>query len=75
MNQSLGLEEIGDMNSNVLEFLLGETDEKEDFDANTAEFREFFAGLREVEQGSKEKITVMDNIGALFAAHQKKIKL
>lgn len=41
LNSLSMLEELGDMNSNVLEYLLGETDEKEDFEENAKEFRVF----------------------------------
>lgn len=65
------LEEMGDLNSNVLEFLLGEQDEKEDFEENVLEFREAFDELKDVEKGSKEEIAVMNEIETLFTAFVK----
>ncbi|USD66681.1 methyl-accepting chemotaxis protein [Vibrio sp. SCSIO 43136] len=42
------LDELGDMNSNVLEFITGEADEKEDFRANYTEFVTFFEELKQL---------------------------
>lgn len=43
------LDELGDMNSNVLEFITGESDEKDDFRANYTEFVSFFERLKRLE--------------------------
>lgn len=40
------LDELGDMNSNVLEFITGEAEEKEDFRANHTEFVTYFEQLK-----------------------------
>lgn len=40
------LDELGDMNSNVLEFITGESEEKEDFHDNYTEFVTFFESLQ-----------------------------
>ncbi|WP_427916916.1 methyl-accepting chemotaxis protein [Vibrio amylolyticus] len=42
------LDELGDMNSNVLEFITGEAEEKEDFVANYTEFVTFFEQLKQL---------------------------
>ncbi|MCE2571022.1 hybrid sensor histidine kinase/response regulator [Motilimonas eburnea] len=44
------LDELGDMNSNILEYTLGESDEKEDFDINMISFREYLIQLREANE-------------------------
>ncbi len=43
------LDELGDMNSNVLEFITGEAEEKEDFRANHTEFITFFEELKQLQ--------------------------
>ncbi|EGA70287.1 methyl-accepting chemotaxis sensory transducer [Vibrio sinaloensis DSM 21326] len=42
------LDELGDMNSNVLEFITGESEEKEDFLDNYTEFVTFFEQLKQL---------------------------
>ena len=42
------LEEVGDMNSNVLEYVVGETDEVEPFEDNYEEFKSFLANYRSI---------------------------
>ncbi len=42
------LDELGDMNSNVLEYITGEAEEKEDFQANHTEFVTFFEQLKQL---------------------------
>ncbi|WP_394247247.1 methyl-accepting chemotaxis protein [Vibrio profundi] len=43
------LDELGDMNSNVLEFITGEAEEKDDFRANYNEFITFFEQLKQLQ--------------------------
>jgi|GEM_PF-1469624 len=43
------LDELGDMNSNVLEFITGESEEKDDFRANYNEFITFFEQLKQLQ--------------------------
>ncbi|MDG3087918.1 methyl-accepting chemotaxis protein [Vibrio hannami] len=43
------LDELGDMNSNVLEFITGESEEKDDFRANYTEFVSFFERLKRLD--------------------------
>lgn len=59
------LEKLGDMNSNVLEYLLGENDEDEDFEENAKKFLEFFDELKKVET-NPEEVTVMKTLESLF---------
>ncbi|MFO6423410.1 ATP-binding protein [Motilimonas sp. KMU-193] len=68
------LDELGDLNSNILEYTLGESDEKEDFDLNVTSFREYLQQLRrandaEIAQGGKVN-TRLDEIETLFAEYQ-----
>ncbi|WP_375753732.1 methyl-accepting chemotaxis protein [Vibrio sp. HN007] len=50
------LDELGDMNSNVLEFITGESDEKDDFRANYTEFVTFFERLKQL--GSLDPVII-----------------
>jgi signal transduction histidine kinase/CheY-like chemotaxis protein/methyl-accepting chemotaxis protein len=59
------LDEIGDMNANVLEYLTGEADKKADFEGNRQEFLTFFEALKEVET-KPDEIKVMQSIERLF---------
>ncbi|MBW3694740.1 methyl-accepting chemotaxis protein [Vibrio sp. T187] len=43
------LDELGDMNSNVLEFITGEAEERDDFRANYTEFVTFFEELKQLQ--------------------------
>ncbi|MDM8552311.1 hypothetical protein QUF72_19655 [Desulfobacterales bacterium HSG2] len=62
------LDEIGDMNSNLLEYLLGEADEKAEFDENYKEFRDFFDKVKPLET-SPEDIKKMNEIERLVSAY------
>ena len=62
------LDELGDMNSNLLEYLHGETDEKDEFEQNYKEFRNFFEKLRVLET-SPEDVKRLIKIEQLLQAY------
>lgn len=59
------LDEIGDMNANLLEYLTGEAEEQEYFEEKRQEFMTFFKELEQLETESQE-IQVMQKIENLF---------
>lgn len=54
------LEEVDDMNSNVLEYVVGEPEERDDFEANYAEFRAYFNELQAVAGKHQDKLDEID---------------
>ncbi|ABV34752.1 Histidine kinase [Shewanella sediminis HAW-EB3] len=57
------LDEIGDMNSNILEYVLGEVDERDDFDQNQITFLQYLATLKSALKAHDRRI---DEIEELF---------
>ncbi|NTS78890.1 MCP four helix bundle domain-containing protein [Catenovulum sp. SM1970] len=60
------IDESGDMQSNVLEYLIGESDEIESFEANYEEFKQAFATLKPLESATasdREKMKTIENLG------------
>ncbi|WP_076413247.1 ATP-binding protein [Shewanella sp. UCD-KL12] len=57
------LDEIGDMNANVLEYVLGEVDERNDFDRNQEEFALYLSNLRQALTTNDRRI---DEVEELF---------
>ncbi len=57
------LDEIGDMNANVLEYVLGEQEEREEFESNYREFVGFFSELKAASVFRKRRL---DEIERLF---------
>ncbi|WP_245688453.1 hypothetical protein [Vibrio sonorensis] len=60
------LDELGDMNSNVLEFITGEIEEKEDFTANYTEFVTFFENLRQLDSVDRVLIRQIDDLSKRY---------
>ncbi len=60
------LDEIGDMNANVLEYALGEAEEKQVFEENYQEFIGFFARLKEASVFRKRRL---DEVERLFSEY------
>ena len=56
------LDEMGDMQSNVLEYMTGEADEKEEFYENYQEFTTYFNELRLLESASQADVEKMNTI-------------
>ncbi len=56
------LDEIGDMHSNVLEYLSGESDEVEEFEENYKEYQKYFKTLNILEATSESNIKTMNKI-------------
>lgn len=56
------LDEVGDMQSNVLEYMVGESDEVVNFEENYGEFKTFYELLRSLESGTAADIAKMDQI-------------
>jgi len=52
------LEELGDMNSNLVEYLAGETEEKDEFTENVREFNTFFNNMRQNERDSNVRLQI-----------------
>ncbi len=57
------LDEIGDMNANILEYALGEVDERNDFDRNQEEFALYLSNLKKALTSDDRRI---DEIEELF---------
>ncbi|RTR27928.1 hybrid sensor histidine kinase/response regulator [Shewanella atlantica] len=57
------LDEIGDMNANILEYVLGEVDERSDFDQNQIMFTQYLARLKKALKAHDRRI---DEIEELF---------
>ena len=69
------LDELGDMQSNVLEYLSGETDEIENFDANYAKFQEYFKllyALESAKQSDRDKMAKIEKYINDYADRAKK---
>ncbi|MGF1753478.1 methyl-accepting chemotaxis protein [Vibrio makurazakiensis] len=59
------LDEIGDLQTNALEYLNGEADESQSFKTNTEEFRHYFSILRPLESSKQSDIDKMNRIESL----------
>jgi methyl-accepting chemotaxis protein len=59
------LDEMGDLQTNALEYLNGEAGESESFKENAEEFRYYYSVLRPLESGKASDIEKMDKIQAL----------
>ncbi|QTA91419.1 methyl-accepting chemotaxis protein [Desulfonema magnum] len=62
------LKQVGDMNSNLLEYLLGEADERKEFDENHKQFKAFFDKIRPLET-SAEAIKRINEIEQLVSSY------
>ncbi|MEZ9229932.1 methyl-accepting chemotaxis protein [Vibrio amylolyticus] len=60
------LDELGDMNSNVLEFITGEAEEKEDFIANYNEFVSFFEELKQLDSIDRVMMRQLDDLSKRY---------
>ncbi|WP_253825788.1 methyl-accepting chemotaxis protein [Vibrio sp. RE86] len=60
------LDELGDMNSNVLEFITGEAEEKVDFLENYTEFVTFFESLKQSESIDRVTIRQIDDLSTRY---------
>ncbi|MGF1720520.1 methyl-accepting chemotaxis protein [Vibrio kyushuensis] len=60
------LDELGDMNSNVLEFITGEAEEKEDFVANYTEFVTFFEQLKQLNSVDPVLMRQLDDLSKRY---------
>ncbi|OIQ26801.1 MAG: chemotaxis protein [Vibrio sp. MedPE-SWchi] len=60
------LDELGDMNSNVLEFITGEAEEKEDFVANYNEFVTFFEDLKQLDSIDRALMRQLDDLSKRY---------
>ncbi len=65
------LDEIGDMNANVLEYVLGESDEREDFERNRNEFIQFMHKLKQAAVFNQRRV---QEIEALFEEYQNRAR-
>ncbi|MDC5707074.1 methyl-accepting chemotaxis protein [Vibrio europaeus] len=60
------LDELGDMNSNVLEFITGESEEKEDFHDNYTEFVTFFESLKQLKSIDPVIVRQIDDLSRRY---------
>ncbi|WP_028771960.1 ATP-binding protein [Shewanella waksmanii] len=56
------LDEIGDMNANILEYSLGEVDEKQEFDNNQAEFYLYLAQLKNALKNNDKRVAEIEQL-------------
>ncbi len=63
------MDEIGDMQTNVLEYLTGEADEVKDFEANYQEFTVFFNQLVPLESAKESDRQKMETIRSLVSSY------
>lgn len=56
------LDEVGDMQSSVLEYMTGETDEVANFENNYSQFNKYFNQLKPLESAKQSDIDKMSNI-------------
>lgn len=68
------LDELGDMQSNVLEYLTGEEDEKNDFEDNYQEFQAYFSELKPLEAVSEADRNKMAKIEAMIKEYVKTVQ-
>ncbi len=64
------LDEMGDMQTNVLEYLNGEYEESQDFESNYQEFRGFFKQLVPLEsakQSDRDKMDLIESLSEQYA--------
>ncbi len=57
------LDEIGDMNANVLEYVLGESEEREEFEGNRKEFVQF---MQKLKKAGEQRTEIINEIDSLF---------
>lgn len=62
------LEKMGALHGNVLDYLIGERDEKDDFEENVLEFLELFGQLAPME-ADPDEIVVIQHIESLFTEY------
>ena len=71
------LDEVGDMQSNLLEYLTGEIDEVENFDKNYKEFQDFYKQLKPLESANekdrKKMATIKDIVDSYATRAHKDI--
>ncbi|MGD8170208.1 methyl-accepting chemotaxis protein [Vibrio sp. TRT 21S02] len=60
------LDELGDMNSNVLEFITGEAEEEADFLANYTEFVTFFEQLKQLKSIDPVLVRQIENLSTRY---------
>ena len=65
------LDEIGDMNANVLEYVLGEAEERQEFEDNYLEFSLFFSDLKQASVIRKRRL---DEINRLFSEYAQRAR-
>ncbi|PKG81568.1 methyl-accepting chemotaxis protein [Colwellia sp. 75C3] len=63
------LDEVGDMQSNLLEYLTGEIDEVENFDSNYQEFQQFYQKLKPLESASQKDRDKMAKIKTMVDSY------
>jgi len=73
LNTQAMLEELGDMNSNLLEYVLGESEEKQEYFANMEEFQIFRDQIPPVSDAYKKMITVDRLIATANENAQKRV--
>lgn len=56
------LDEIGDMNANILEYALGEVDERNDFDRNQEEFLLYLSNLKNAQKVTDKRIEEIEDL-------------
>ncbi|WP_394202721.1 ATP-binding protein [Shewanella waksmanii] len=56
------LDEIGDMNANILEYSLGEVDEKQEFDKNQAEFYLYLTQLKNALKNNDKRVAEIEQL-------------
>lgn len=69
------LDEVGDMQSNLLEYLTGKIDEVENFDKNYQEFQGFYNQLKPLEsanQKDRDKMAKIKKIVDTYASRAHK---
>ncbi|QDO82014.1 response regulator [Shewanella psychropiezotolerans] len=60
------LDEIGDMNANILEYALGEVDERNDFDRNQEEFTLYLTNLKQAQTIHDKRIDEIEDLFEIF---------
>lgn len=61
------LDEIGDMNANVLEYVLGEAEERQEFEDNYLEFTLFFSQLKKASVIRQRRLNEIDRLFSEYA--------
>ena len=60
------IDELDDMNANVLEYVHGEADEREDFERNRRKFEAFFEELRAVSDADSATLAELGRLLAVY---------